>query len=179
MLLAEWICLLLVNIAVGAIGLIPSALLTAVNLHAFGLYGGAGLTIVGEILGAVLGFYLYRYGFSKTNPNWLQHRFWKKFQQRSPKQVVSLVIGLRLLPFMPSGLVTAGASLTQISGKAFSMASTIGKLPAVAFELLAVYGIILWVPRSIQMSLFGIFLLMAVLSWVLSTKTKKIPQSID
>ncbi len=173
--LLEFFLLLLVNLAVGALGFVPSVLITAVNIQFFGLYGGAVLTLTGEIVGALLGFYLYRYGFSKVDPRWLQHRFWSKFQLQSPKQVFSLVILLRLLPFVPSGFITAGAALTLIRARSFWIASSLGKIPAVILELAAVYGIIQFVPKIVQFSLFGIVLITALFMWI---KSKKIPQSI-
>ena len=157
--------------------------MTAVNIQSFGLYGGAALTFIGEIFGALLGFYLYRFGFSKANPKWLRHPFWQKFQHQSAKRVFSLVILLRLLPFMPSGFVTAGAALTKISGKLFWAASTIGKIPAVILELAAVYGFIQVVPASVQYILFATILIVSIVFWQVgrlkTAKQKKIPQSVD
>ena len=175
----EFLFLLFINLAVGAVGFIPSVLVTVVNIQSFGLYGGAALTFTGEILGALLGFYLYRIGFSKADPKWLRHPFWKKFQNQSTNRVFSLVILLRLLPFMPSGFVTAGAALTSISGTLFFTASSIGKIPAVLLELAAVYGFTQIVPATIQYILFGAVLAVSLAIFFKSSKQKKSPQSVD
>lgn len=176
----EFIVLLIVNLGVGAVGFIPSVLVTAINIQSFGLYGGAALTFSGEIFGALLGFYLYRFGFSKANPKWLHHPYWQKFRNQSDKRVFGLVILLRLLPFMPSGLVTAGAALTTISAKLFWIASTIGKVPAVMLELAAVYGFTQVVPTHVQYFLFGTVLAVSLILWQLERlKQKKPPQSTD
>lgn len=176
--LVEFLVLFAVNIAVGAVGFIPSVFVTALNIQSFGLYNGAVLTFSGEIFGAILGFYLYRYGFTKANPKWLLHPFWQKFQLQSATRVFTLIILLRLLPFIPSGFVTAGAALTKISAALFIIASTIGKIPAVLLELAAVYGIIQFVPTSIQYLLFGAVLTICIILW-LKTKQSKTPQSTD
>lgn len=171
---------MIVNLAVGAAGFVPSFLVTAVNIQSFGIYGGGALTFAGEIFGALLGFYLYRYGFSKANPKWLRHPYWQKFRHQSDKRVFSLVILLRLLPFMPSGFVTVGAALTTISAKLFWIASTIGKVPAVMLELAAVYGFTQVVPTNVQYILFGTVLAVSLVLWQLERlKQKKAPQSID
>lgn len=47
-----------------------------------------------------------------------------------------------MLPFMPSGLVTLGASIGCISLLNFSLASSIGKIPALLIEALSVYQVI-------------------------------------
>ncbi|MGE6370050.1 TVP38/TMEM64 family protein [Planococcus kocurii] len=177
--LVKTVILLIANIVVGAVGFIPSALMTAINIQSLGLYGGATLTFAGEIFGALFGFYLYRFGFSKADPKWLIHPFWQKFQRQTTKQVFSLVILLRLLPFMPSGFVTAGAALTTINGKKFWVASTIGKIPAVIMELAVVYGLIQVVPKSVQYLLFGALLTVSVIIWLLTTKQKKAHQSTN
>lgn len=179
----EFIVLLIVNLAVGAAGFIPSVLVTAVNIQSFGLQGGAVLTFTGEIFGALLGFYLYRFGFSKANPKWLRHPFWQKFQHQSNKRVFSLVILFRLLPFMPSGFVTAGAALTKINAKLFWLASTIGKVPAVILELAAVYGITQVVPTNVQYLLFAAVFIVSIAIWQLdrlkNSKQHKTPPSTD
>lgn len=179
----ELLILLMVNLAVGAVGFIPSFLMTAANIQSFGLYGGAALTFTGEIFGALLGFYLYRFGFSKADPKWLHSPFWQKFQHQSPKRVFSLVILLRLLPFMPSGFVTAGAALTTISGRLFWIASTIGKIPAVLLELAAVYGFTRVVPAHVQVILFIIVLAVSIIIWQLDrikkAKEKNPPHSAE
>lgn len=175
----EFLVLLIANLTVGAVGFIPSVLITAVNIDWFGLYIGAALTFSGEIFGALIGFYLYHYGFTKADPKWLRHPFWQKFQHQPKKRVFSLVILLRLLPFMPSGFVTAGAALTNISGKQFWVASTIGKIPAVLLELAAVYGITQTLPKYVQYILFIALLTISAIAWLKSAKQEKSLQSSD
>lgn len=144
---------------VGAIGIFPSVLLTALNINLFGVTLGTALSLSGEIFGAIAGFYLYRFGFSKIDPQWLKKPFWQYLQRSSASQVFWAVITLRLIPFVPSGLVTAGAALTPISGPLFMIASTLGKIPAVFLEVAVVYGLIHTIPISYQYGLaFGILL---------------------
>jgi uncharacterized membrane protein YdjX (TVP38/TMEM64 family) len=139
-LVPEFLLLLLVNMAIGAFGFIPSFFVTAININLFGLAAGTFLSLSGEIFGAILGFYLYRFGFSKMNPVWRSRRFWQALQSQTPKRVFWSVVLFRLIPFVPSGLVTAGAALTAISVWRFAVSSTIGKIPAVFLEIAAAYG---------------------------------------
>ncbi|MFD1032638.1 TVP38/TMEM64 family protein [Metaplanococcus flavidus] len=149
----------------GALGFFPSVLLTALNINTFGATLGTVLSLSGEIFGAIAGFYLYRYGFSKINPQWLKKPFWMYLQKPSASQVFWAVIGLRLIPFVPSGLVTAGAALTPISGPLFMIASTLGKIPAVFIEVAVVYGVMHTLPPSYQYSLALVFLVVTGLIW--------------
>lgn len=68
--------------------------------------------------------------------------FFKTIKNSSPMNVFRLVILFRVLPFVPSGLVTAGASLTSIDARLFTIASSIGKVPAVILEVAIVFGVI-------------------------------------
>lgn len=161
----DFFLLLVLNMGLGAIGFFPSVLLTALNISYFGVTLGMALSLSGEIFGAIIGFYLYRYGFSKINPKWLKHSFWNFLQQSSVKQVFWAILLLRLIPFVPSGLVTAGAALTRIPGTVFIVASTIGKIPAVFLEVAVVYGVIHSVPPSYQFGLASGIVIVTGLIW--------------
>ncbi|QHJ72358.1 DedA family protein [Planococcus halotolerans] len=161
---------MLLNLGVGAIGFFPSFLVTGLNVSSFGITLGTVLSLSGEIFGAIAGFYLYRFGFKKMDPGWLKHRFWTRIQTSSTSQVFWTIILLRLIPFVPSGLVTAGASLTSISGPLFIVASTIGKIPAVFIEVAVVYGLIHTIPVSYQYSLAIMTLVIVLVIW---TKSKR------
>lgn len=85
------------------------------NLVFFGVFNGLLISIIGESLGAVISFILYRKGINK----------WKR---------------PFVLPFMSSGLVTFTSAFSKVSLGTFALASTIGKIPALIFEAGAVYG---------------------------------------
>lgn len=138
----KFILLLFLNLGIGAIGFIPSFFVTAININSLGFVLGFILTFTGEIFGAIIGFHMYRWGFSKISPGWLSHSIFKILKNSSPMHVFTLIILFRILPFVPSGLVTAGASLTTISGWRFISASSIGKVPAVILEVAIVFGVL-------------------------------------
>lgn len=149
----------------GAVGFFPSFLLTSLNISSLGLTIGVILSLSGEIFGAIVGFYLYRYGFSKVNPKWLKRPFWRYIQSSSISRVFWAIILLRLIPFVPSGLVTAGAALTPIPGGLFIIASTIGKIPAVSLEVAVVYGLVESIPPGHQYGLFILIFLSFLVIW--------------
>ena len=158
----EFILLLVLNLAIGAIGFIPSLFITALNIDSLGLLLGSILTLTGEIFGALIGFHLYRFGFSKIRPEWLNHSIFIKIKNSSPMYVFTLIILLRIIPFVPSGLVTAGASLTSISGWRFMIASSIGKIPAVILEVAVVFGVLQKVPTNYLYGLLALFLILSI-----------------
>ncbi|ETP69655.1 hypothetical protein G159_06085 [Planococcus glaciei CHR43] len=162
----EIIALLLLNLAAGALGFVPSFLLTGLNISSFGVATGTVLSLAGEIFGAILGFYLYRFGFSKVQPSWKQSRFWNYMHKQPAATVFWGILLFRLLPFVPSGLVTAGAALTPINGLLFFIASSLGKIPAVFLEAAIVYGIIETVPAVVQYAVGIAVFLAALFVWL-------------
>lgn len=127
------------SVVVAVLGVLPSVFITAANILFFGFWPGTLLSFLGEALGAFISFVLYRKGFKK-NVN--------KRLQRSPKleQLVSakgreafmLIFSLRLLPFVPSGLVTFAAAVGVVPLLVFVTASSLGKIPALLLEAYAV-----------------------------------------
>ncbi|WKA49651.1 VTT domain-containing protein [Planococcus liqunii] len=166
----EFITVLLLNLAAGALGFVPSFLLTGMNINGFGVVAGTVLSLTGEIFGAVLGFYLYRFGFSKVQPSWKQSRFWNYMHKQPAATVFWGILLFRLLPFIPSGLVTAGAALTPINGLLFFIASSLGKIPAVLLEAAIVYGIIETVPAVVQYAVGIAVCLTALFVWLRKRK---------
>lgn len=138
-------CLLsiFINILIGISGILPSYFVTGVNLAYFGFWPGLIISFLGESLGAVLAFFLYRKGFKKYLIKKLEkYPKIKLLINSENKKALLLIIYLRMLPFMPSGLVTLGASISKISFLNFALASSLGKIPALLIEALSVYQIL-------------------------------------
>ena len=88
----------------------------------------------------------------------------------APKNIFILIILFRLLPFVPSGLVTAGASITTISGGLFMIASSIGKIPAVILEVAVIFGVL----QKVSMTyLYISFILLLIIISPIWIKNKK------
>lgn len=130
---------LLVSIVVAVLGLIPSVFITAANILFFGFWPGTLISLAGEAIGAVIAFVLYRYGFKKTAHAALARypRVLKLIDSKG-KQAFSLILTLRLIPFVPSGLVTFAAATGEVSAAVFLLASTLGKIPALLIEAYSV-----------------------------------------
>lgn len=166
-LISKFLLVLLLNIAIGAFGFVPSFFVTTLNINLFGLAAGTFLSLSGEIFGAILGFYLYRFGFSKLKPAWRSNRFWQTLHSQPPQRVFWSVILLRLIPFVPSGLVTAGASLTAITAWRFALASTIGKIPAVSLEIAVAYGYTESLSAEYQFGILAAVLVVSLSIWLM------------
>lgn len=140
----EWAILLSISVSilVAILGVLPSYFITGANLIFFGFWFGLFLSFIGEALGAIVAFLLYRMGFKRVLQKQLEAypRAQRLINARG-REAFLLVLSLRLLPFMPSGVVTFGGAVGQISFLSFAIASSIGKVPALLFEAFAVYQV--------------------------------------
>ncbi|MFS0638495.1 VTT domain-containing protein [Mesobacillus foraminis] len=129
---------LLLNTLIAISGILPSAFLTAANILVLGFANGLLLSIAGEAIGAVVCFLLYRKGLAIIPSSQKKAKFMNTFLNRLRKtdgmEAVFLVLFLRLLPFIPSGLVTLTAAYSKMRTWSFAAASTAGKIPALYIE---------------------------------------------
>lgn len=143
----------MVNSIIAIAGVLPSAFLTALNVQLLGFGPGVAVSIVGEAVGAVISFVLYRKALHRyTSPDGKRLR---RLREAEGVEAWFLVLGLRLLPFVPSGLVTLSAAFSRMPLPSFAIASTIGKVPALLIEALAV-ATVLRVATGWQLGLVGL-----------------------
>jgi len=131
---------LFINIVVSIIGVLPSVFITAGNLTIFGLYNGLIVSIIGEGLGALISFILYRKGLKKWSHSDYQHPVILKLKQLEGYNAFWVILCLRILPFVPSGVITLGCAFSKVSLGIFTVASTLGKIPSLIIEASAIYG---------------------------------------
>lgn len=133
------------SILIALLAVVPSFFITAANILFFGFWKGTIISFLGEALGAIISFWLYRKGFKKKAHHELQ-KFprAKQLIEAEGKQAFLLILSLRLLPFVPSGLVTFAASIGKVSVGNFLAASSLGKIPALLIEAYSVYQVTLF-----------------------------------
>jgi uncharacterized membrane protein YdjX (TVP38/TMEM64 family) len=130
------------SIGVALLGIVPSFFITAANLLFFGFWKGTAISFLGEALGAIAAFLLYRNGFRQRIAAGLER--YPRLQRlvgAEGSQAFGLIFSLRLLPFMPSGLVTFAAAVGRVGLPLFALASSLGKLPALLLEAYAVWEV--------------------------------------
>lgn len=133
---------LLINIIISVLGVVPSVFITAANIAAFGLPLGIAVSIAGEALGAIASFILYRLGIRKFRAvsKAVNHCYLDRLRQADGWRAFWFIISLRILPFVPSGLVTFASAMSKVNLLLFTLASTLGKVPALLIESLSIYG---------------------------------------
>ncbi len=162
---------LLVSIVVAVLGIVPSVFITAANILFFGFWPGMLISFSGEAIGAIIAFLLYRYGFKKNSRKSLAKypRVLRLVDSRG-KEALLMKLALRLIPFVPSGLVTFAAAIGQVSLSVFFLASTIGKIPSLLIEAYSVAQI---VEFNWKGKLILIFSAAAILFYIIRAKKKK------
>lgn len=133
---------IIINIIVAVLGVIPSFFVTGANLISFGFWKGTLISFVGEALGAIVAFYLYRKGFKKFSQKSLsKYPMLNRLIHAKGKKAFFLILSLRMLPFLPSSLVTLAGAVGSVSPLVFAAASIIGKIPALMVETYSVYQV--------------------------------------
>ena len=127
---------LLISIFIAVAGVLPSFFVTAANIIFFGFWQGILISFLGEAIGAVVAFLLYRKGFKKNVAARLQKiPRAQALVNAEGKQAFILILSLRLIPFVPSGLVTFAAAIGRVNLSTFVFASSLGKLRIKNYEL--------------------------------------------
>jgi uncharacterized membrane protein YdjX (TVP38/TMEM64 family) len=134
---------ILLNILIAIFAIIPSVFITAANVTFFGFWDGMWVSFIGEALGALVAFILYRQGFK----SWTQKRVnsypkLKKLINEEGLKAFYIILSLRIMPFIPSGIVTLASAVGKVSFIVFAFASSIGKLPALILEAYSIAEII-------------------------------------
>ncbi|SMP67942.1 Uncharacterized membrane protein YdjX, TVP38/TMEM64 family, SNARE-associated domain [Desulfonatronum zhilinae] len=130
------------NVLATISGVFPTFFITAANIVLFGFWTGAFVSFLGESLGAVTAFLLYRAGFRSSAQTALnRYPRAKALINAQGREAFQLIFLLRLLPFAPAVVATLGAAVGRISLPLFAAASTLGKIPALLMEAYAVYEV--------------------------------------
>lgn len=161
---------ILLNIFIAISGVLPSTFLTAANIAIFDLKIGLIISIIGESLGAIISFSLYRQGIAHiTKQVNVKNNLLKKLQHTKGLHAFLLVFVLRILPFVPSGLVTLTAAYSEMGLYTFIISSTMGKLPSLLIEA---YSIEQFFTFSIQWQLIILITLLLFITCYYILKRK-------
>lgn len=134
---------IIISILIAILGLIPSFFITGANILLFGPINGFFLSLIGEVCGAAISFILYRIGFKdKLNNSKIHNSFIDKLYSKKGLHAGILIFQGRLLPFIPSGIVTFAASISEVNFIIFIFSTTIGKIPSIALESIIAFDLI-------------------------------------
>ncbi|WJV28746.1 VTT domain-containing protein [Rossellomorea sp. AcN35-11] len=152
---------IILNVLISVLGIIPSFIITAVNLKFFGFEHGIIISIIGEAFGAIVSFYLYRKGIKKiVDKNILNRKYVTGLMTSGGIAAFFMIIALRIFPFIPSGVVTLAGAISKVGIIHFSVASTIGKIPSLLIEAYSIQQVLQWNwEGKVLLSLFSCILI--------------------
>lgn len=164
---------LLCSILIAIAGLLPSVFITVGNILYFGFWPGLLVSIIGEAVGAIISFILYRKGLLKLKEKRsFENKLTKRLRQTNNFEGAILVIALRIFPFAPSGVVTFTAALSSMNLTSFALASTFGKIPSLYIEALSTQAFF-HLKTEWQLFIFTLSLLLMALYFQLKRRKTK------
>lgn len=134
----------LLNVMIAVPGFIPTLFLSGANAVVFGMLPGFLVSLTGEVIGAGVSFWLYRWGFGKWKRMRIESWVWlKRLNEESHKRQMAILLLARLTPLVPSGVITFAAALSKMSFSGFIIVTLIGKAPSIALETLVGHDLML------------------------------------
>ena len=101
----------------------------------FGFWPGIAITFAGETVGAAIAFVLYRKGFKNTVGHKLQkYPAVQRLLNADNRKAFWIIFSFRLIPVLPSGIVTFTSAMSRASLITFVVAGALGKLPSLLLE---------------------------------------------
>ena len=133
---------LFVSIIIALLGVVPSIFVTGANIVFFGPIEGFLISLLGEVIGGIITFYLYRFGFKKKVEGLAKYKMIENIIHSKGKKAGMLIFEARLLPFIPSGFVTLAAAISDVHIVPYTIATVLGKIPSIGLEAIVSYDLI-------------------------------------
>lgn len=134
-LIVSFILSMIINVLISVIGFLPSTILTTINVKIFGVKEALYISFLGETIGTIFSFWIYRKGYSAIHQKYTIPKFLSKFESTSTKKAFMIILLCRLNPLIPSSIVTLFAAISSITFGLFFLSSTLGKIPAILIEV--------------------------------------------
>ncbi|WP_300349762.1 VTT domain-containing protein [Clostridium sp.] len=136
---------LFISIIIALLGVVPSVFVTGANIVFFGTIKGFFISLLGEVIGGWISFVLYKKGTKKLIG--IVEGKYKiiidNILNCEDKKLGLFIFEGRLVPFIPSGVVTLAASMSNVSNLTFIVSTLFGKIPSILIEVTVSYGLII------------------------------------
>lgn len=104
--------------------IIPLILLISINVSLFGFTGGYLWSWLGSVAGAVVSFYMTRYGFQNFFSKYVNEKWERKIEENG----FWFVFFGRVMPFIPTSVVNIAAGISSVRFLKFFYATALGNL---------------------------------------------------
>ncbi|MGL5648497.1 MAG: TVP38/TMEM64 family protein [Clostridium sp.] len=151
-----------ISVIIAILGIVPSVFVTGANIVFFGPFLGFLISLLGETVGNYVSFRVYKKGLKKgIEEKFSKYKVLDKIKNSSGNKCALLILEGRIIPFVPSGIVTLAASLSSIDDFRYTLATCIGKIPSIGLEVLVSYGVLSSGAKGIQaiLGICGVYLI--------------------
>lgn len=153
---------LVVDVAINAAGFLPSVVISTVNGVLFGIIPGILLSWLAECIGVTISFLLMRSLLREEAQKLVsKSSTLKKVDELSGRNGFWVMLVARMVPYFPSGIITALGAVSSISLKDYILANLIGKFPSTALEVVVGYEIVNYNDNSGLLPVIAIVLILA------------------
>jgi uncharacterized membrane protein YdjX (TVP38/TMEM64 family) len=117
---------------------VPFVVAAGIIGASYGVFAGSGIILIGVMLGTIIMFLMARYGFQDWAQKMLdKHHKIKQYEIYFEQNAFIGILGLRLIPIIPSPLLNVLCGITGVKLAIFATASALGKLPSIIIFTLA------------------------------------------
>ncbi|GAB6181162.1 hypothetical protein JCM14036_24810 [Desulfotomaculum defluvii] len=153
---------------------LPLFLLAGANGFIFGVKYGIILTLTGSIIGSTLAFYIARSFGRGYVTRYLKEAHLIKVDEMSHRQGPWVVFMARLIPIIPSSIISYVAGLSKMTFRVFFIATAIGKLPEII--IYTALGHSFSQAEGLATKVTILLILLTLLAWPLFSRKMKNPQ---
>ena len=133
----------LLDVLINAGSIFPSIFISTANGLIFGLPLGILISWLAETTGVVISFWLMRYLFRGAAEKMIaKSPMLMKIDDLSGRKGLQWMAAARMLPYFPSGILTAIGAVSKISTRDYIIANLIGKFPSTALEVVIGHDIV-------------------------------------
>lgn len=150
---------LVLDIIINAAGFLPSIVISTANGIVFGLVPGILISWLAECIGVTISFLLMRSLFRDEAKKIVEKSsMLKKVDELSGRNGFKVMLFARMIPYFPSGIITALGALSSISVRDYILANLIGKFPSTALEVLVGHDVVNYQENSGRLLVIAVML---------------------
>jgi uncharacterized membrane protein YdjX (TVP38/TMEM64 family) len=134
---------IVLNVLINILGFLPSIFFSTANGILFGVVPGIMVSWMSECIGVIISFVLMRSLLRDYAEKMIgKSVYLQKIDEFSGQNGFKMMLFARMLPYLPSGIVTALGALSRIRFHDYVTATLLGKLPSTALEVVVGYDIV-------------------------------------
>lgn len=165
---------LLIDIFINAVGFLPSVFISTANGIVFGLPIGILISWIAETIGVIISFVIMRYFLKESAEKIIaENKFLNNVNNKSNENGFKFMLIARMLPYFPSGVLTAVGAVSKISFKDYVIANLIGKFPSTALEVVLGHDLVNYGENKWRLSIILTVLLLIYLGYLWKNRKSK------